>query len=68
MSKENFEKFREIVFQNVDLQEELRRYVEREAFIKRVVELGAEKGFQFTAETVQEVLNENRRAWIQRWI
>jgi predicted ribosomally synthesized peptide with nif11-like leader len=68
MSQENFERFRQIVLEDLSLQERLRAIEEREPFVSRVVEMGAECGIEFTAEDVREAIRANRRAWIERWI
>jgi hypothetical protein len=68
MSQENFEQFRNLVLEDLSLQKELRAFTLRDVFIARVVQSGAERGFQFTAEDVVEAMNASRRAWIERWI
>jgi hypothetical protein len=68
MSQESFEQFRNVVLEDLSLQERLRVFTERDEFIARVVESGAERGFQFTAEEVMEAMNASRRGWIERWI
>ena len=68
MSAKNFEQFRQIVLQDLPLQNELQQINEREAFISRVIKIGAERGFDFDAENVAEAMRESRRAWIERWI
>ncbi|MGC2236230.1 MAG: Nif11-like leader peptide family natural product precursor [Pyrinomonadaceae bacterium] len=68
MSQENFEQFRNVVLEDLSLQKQLRAFTKRDIFIARVVKLGAERGFQFTAEDVEEAMNANRRDWIERWI
>jgi len=68
MSQESFEQFRNVVLEDLSLQERLRVFTERDEFIASVVESGAERGFQFTAEDVSEAMNANRRGWIERWI
>ncbi|HEY0426268.1 MAG TPA: Nif11-like leader peptide family natural product precursor [Pyrinomonadaceae bacterium] len=68
MSQENFEKFRQIVLEDLPLQESLRGFTERDEFVARVVETGAARGIEFTAEDVWEAMRENRRVWIERWI
>jgi hypothetical protein len=50
------------------LQKELQNIPERDVFIARVVELGAQSGFEFTAGEVLEMMRENQRTWIERWI
>jgi hypothetical protein len=66
--QENFERFRELVLQDLSLQMRLREITERALFIQKVVELGGEKGFQFSPETVEEAMRANRRAWLEKWI
>jgi predicted ribosomally synthesized peptide with nif11-like leader len=68
MSQEQFEQFRNIVLEDLSLQEKLRAFTGRDEFISCVVDAGAEFGFQFTAEDVAEAMRANRRAWIERWI
>lgn len=68
MSQESFEQFRDLVLEDLSLQEKLRGFVERDVFVLRVVEAGAALGFEFTVEDVREAMNANRRAWIERWI
>jgi hypothetical protein len=68
MSLENLEKFQLFVWQNPALQKELQNIPERDVFIARVVELGAQSGFEFTAGEVLEMMRENQRTWIERWI
>ena len=68
MSLEDFEKLREFVLQNKDLQEELQKITERDAFISRLIEIGAESGLHFVDEDISNVMRENRRVWIERWI
>jgi chloramphenicol O-acetyltransferase len=68
MFQESFEKFRQVVLEDLSLQKELRELSEREEFVRHVVELGAARGFEFTAENVKEAMRENRRVWVERWI
>ncbi len=68
MSLENFEKLRQIVFQDLSLHRELREITEREMFISRFCEIGAKRGLRFGGEDVSEALRESRRVWSERWI
>ncbi len=68
MPMENFEKLRQIVLQDLSLQKELREITEREMFISRLVEIGAEQNLKFGVEDVSQALRESRRVWIERWI
>lgn len=65
MSEENFERFREIVLQDLSLQERLREIAERDVFIQQVVELSAQRGLEITPEDVKEAIRRSRRAWIE---
>jgi hypothetical protein len=68
MSQENFERFREIVLRDLSLQEQLREISERSVFIRKVVELSAQYGYEITPEDVDEAMRRSRRAWLERWI
>ena len=68
MSQEQFEQFRQVVLQDVTLQKRLRNFTRYDRFIARVVKLGAERGFEFTADEVLEAINASRRSWIERWL
>jgi hypothetical protein len=68
MSHNDFEQFRQIVLDELPLQEELRVITERNAFYARVVELGAERGFRFSDMDVREAMEANHRMWVERWI
>ena len=62
----SFERFHELVLSDTKLQELLREPIRDEVFIERVVQLGAERGFNFTTEAVREAMRANRRAWLER--
>jgi predicted ribosomally synthesized peptide with nif11-like leader len=68
MSQEQFEQFRQVVLEDVSLQKRLRNFTRHDRFIARVVQIGAERGFEFTAGEVLEAINASRRSWIERWI
>jgi hypothetical protein len=68
MSAENFERFAALVLGDLALQEKVRDIDNKKVFVARMVELGGDEGFEFTAEHVVEALDEKKRAWIQRWI
>ena len=46
----------------------LRAAPDTEAFVARAVELGRERGCEFTAEAVRAAVQEARRALLERWI
>jgi predicted ribosomally synthesized peptide with nif11-like leader len=68
MSKENLERFCELVLSDSGLQKQLKTLVERDEFIEKVIELGARSGFDFSREDVRLQMRENRRLWNERWI
>lgn len=65
---EDLEKLRQIVFQDAALQTELQAISDREEFVARVLEIGRKSDLKFTEEDVSQAMNEQRRAWIERWI
>jgi hypothetical protein len=65
---ESFEQFREIVLQDLALQERLRATTDHGSFVDLVVRVGEEQGCRFTPEDVEEAMRANRRAWLERWI
>jgi EAL domain-containing protein (putative c-di-GMP-specific phosphodiesterase class I) len=67
MPSEEFEKFRTLVLRDMSLQKMLNEAGDRE-FVSTVVETGKQNGFLFSAEDVEEAMQANRRAWIERWI
>jgi predicted ribosomally synthesized peptide with nif11-like leader len=68
MSQEKFEQFRHVVLQDLTLQERLRESEDRETFVKLLVHVGSEHGYNFTPEDVENALRDSRRAWIERWL
>jgi Nif11 domain len=68
MSSEVLEQFRSRVLESPVLQEKLLPISNRESFCLRMVQLGAELGFNFTAEEVEAALRDGQRAWVERWI
>jgi len=68
MSQEQFEKFRQVVLEDLSLQKQLRAFTERDSFVDRVVKFGAEGGFQFTEEDVREAMRTGRRDWMEKWV
>jgi len=59
MSRENLEKFYDVVLAKPVLQENLRNSPDLKAFTELVVSLGHQEGLQFTAEEVAEKLASN---------
>jgi hypothetical protein len=63
-----FDQFREMVLQDLSLQEALARTTNREAFITLVERLGRERSFEFNASDVEDSLRAARRSWTERGI
>jgi hypothetical protein len=68
MSKENLNEFCRLVLSDLNLQNQLKNLIERDAFIAQVIMLGAQSGFEISREDVELQLRENRRLWHERWI
>ena len=68
MAQEQLDRFRDLVLQDSGLQAELRDILDPTAFVARVVELGRERGYEFSAAEVEAAMQAERRAWIERWI
>lgn len=68
MSQEDFERFRQTVLRDAELQRVLRETPDRESFVALAVGLGAERGCRFTTAEVEEALRASRRVLLERWI
>jgi hypothetical protein len=66
--RESLELFRKLVLEDEALQERLRVETNEEAFITQVVRLGNDRGHHFTADEVDAVLRDARRAALLRWV
>lgn len=65
MSKEDFERFREMVFLDALLQKQLRRHHDRDLFINCVIKLGKSFNLEITVEDISEEMALNRRRlWV----
>ncbi len=67
MSQTSLEQFQHLVLHDPRLQEHLRETLDKPAFIARMLQLGAERGYEFTAEEIEAALASARRAWTLRW-
>lgn len=63
-----FQAFREHVFGDQTVRDELRACGEIDEFMALTVALGAHRGFMFSVEDVRAETNRARRAWIEQWI
>jgi predicted ribosomally synthesized peptide with nif11-like leader len=68
MSENGLEQFRRLVLQDEALQKQLRETAGRQEFVELMLRLGAERGYRFTAEEIEEALRESWRAWLERWV
>jgi hypothetical protein len=67
-SPAELERFRQVVFGDLNLQQRLRVTADRESFSRLVVSVGRDGGYRFTLRDVEEALRAARRTWIERWI
>jgi hypothetical protein len=68
MSLADFEQFKQLVLEDISLQEELRRFTDRREFFNKVIEAGEKHGFRITTADIEEVWRTNSSLWINRWI
>lgn len=68
MSDTGLKEYREAVLDDRELQDGLREIDDRAEFTRLVVRQADERGFELTADDVEEALHSGRRAWIERWI
>jgi hypothetical protein len=66
-STAEWERFRQAVFNDNNLQQRLRATSDLESFSRLVVCIGLENGYQFNADDVAAALRVARVSWIQRW-
>lgn len=62
------QRFQMIVLQDDTLQNELRQYTDRPAFIARVVECARERGCAIEPQDVDAALNASAQAWLLSWM
>jgi hypothetical protein len=65
-SADAFAAFHRLVTNDAELFARLQNASSTEAFVGLVIELGAQRGLNFEAEDVREVIHAARRAWIER--
>ncbi len=64
----DLERFRELVLRDFALQEQLREPADAHSFVALVLQLGRERGFDFTEDDVNAAMQAGRRVWMERWI
>jgi hypothetical protein len=67
IAQTDLERFCELVLREPGLQTRLRATADKPAFIAQMLQLGAERGYKFTAHEIDAALAEARRAWTRRW-
>lgn len=65
--QEQFADFREIVFAELTLQQQLRAVVDPSSFVAKAKELGEANGFIFTEEDVRAAMATGRHTWLSQW-
>lgn len=68
VSREDFERFRQRVLEDLSLQEALRAPMEVSAFLALATRLGAEQGCHFSAEELKDLIRDARRSWLGDWV
>jgi hypothetical protein len=63
---ESFRQFREIVFEDAELQGELLPVADRAQFVDAVVAAGARRGYALEAAVVESEWNQRHREWIEQ--
>lgn len=62
-----FDQFRELVFEDRELQQKLLAIPDRRDFVQMAVALGREHGFPLDADHVESALRRGRESWNRRW-
>jgi aspartyl/asparaginyl beta-hydroxylase (cupin superfamily) len=68
MDGKGLEQFRQLVLEDLALQEKLRETPDLKAFLDLTLQLGKDLGYVFTVEDVEHAMKESRLSWLQRWI
>ena len=63
-----YRQIRAEVLADSELQRQLRETKDKEGFLEMVIQLGHERGYNFSMSDVESALNEARRTWLERWI
>ena len=63
-----FDRFREVVFKEPELQEQLLLTPDRASFVELAVELGRDRGYVFDRDLVESAIRRGREAWNDRWV
>jgi len=63
-----FDRFCNLVFEDLTLQETLRDVLDKELFFELLVRLGNDRGYLFSINEALEAFRTKRRAWIERWV
>ncbi|MGA9770297.1 MAG: aspartyl/asparaginyl beta-hydroxylase domain-containing protein [Blastocatellia bacterium] len=66
--QESFDRFCQLVLEDLALQKRLRKETNRDRFITSLMREGRARGYVFGVEEVDKALRASKRAWLQRWI
>ena len=64
MVHNTFEEFRELVLSDESLQNELRDLTNKNDFTTRLIELARERGYEITADEIDQEMLRSRRIWM----
>ena len=64
----NFESFRLWVLDNPEVQSRLREILDVETFITAVLEIAVERGYHFSRQDIEAIMQIGDAAWLQRWM
>ncbi len=68
MSAADFERFRELVLREPELQRQLAEWDNFRSFLPAMLRLAQERGCEVTEMDVQNAWQAAQRAWIERWL
>jgi len=63
-----FQSFLVMVLSDPALRDQLLKAPDLPALLARTRELGRERGIEMSEEELLEVVNANRRSWLERWV
>ena len=68
MPASGFDAFRQLVLSDAALQEELVGVPDEKSLFDKVLALGQERGYCFSAQDLENAVRANRRGWLERWL
>jgi hypothetical protein len=67
-TRKNFDEFRALVLSDLSLQSRLSDLDDRKEQAARILAMGGEMGFTFSAEDIDAAVAETIQVWIERWM